>query len=66
MGNKFTNNKPFIARISLLYICLFATAWVAKSHESVSVVFSYISKADMVEAAPLVVQMLNKWYFIGL
>ncbi len=65
MENNATGNKPFIIRISLLYVCLFATAWIAKSHESVSMVLNYVSKADMVEAAPLVVQMLNKWYFIG-
>jgi len=65
MENNATGNKPFIIKISLLYFCLFATAWGAKSHESVAVALNYISHTDMIEAAPLVVQMLNKWYFIG-
>lgn len=66
MKDNSTDHKPFIAKISLLYLCLFASAWIAKSHEPVSAVLDYISQADMVEAAPLVIQMLNKWYFIGL
>ena len=66
MKDNSNDNKPFVTQMSLLYLCLFATAWIAKSHESVAVVLNYISKADMIEAAPLVIQMLNKWYFIGL
>lgn len=66
MKDNSTDNKPFIAKMSLLYLCLFASAWIAKSREPVSSVLDYISNTDMIEAAPLVIQMLNKWYFIGL
>ena len=64
MKNNSTGNKPFIIKMSLLYLCLFLSVWIGKSHESMSTVFNYISKATVVDAAPMLVQMLNKWYFI--
>jgi hypothetical protein len=64
MKHKSTD-KPFILQISLLYSCLMVSVLLGKSQESVSTVLHYISKADVMRAAPMLVQMLNKWYFIG-
>jgi hypothetical protein len=65
MENNVTDNKTFVLKIALLYICLLISVWISKDHDTTSSLFNYISKANVVEAAPMLVQMLNKWYFIG-
>jgi hypothetical protein len=65
MENTATGNKPFILKIALLYCCIFASVWASKSQASVSVALTYFSKVELLDAAPLLIQMLNKWYFMG-